>query len=67
MCQINAPKRNQMNTHPVDERISYVHCENDQFDQEERRYAPCNVLQVDYHWKTNEDTTVSPRIMRICH
>ena len=67
MCEINVAKRNQMNTHSVNEGISYVHCEDDQFDQEEGRCAPCDVVKTDYYWKTNEATTVSPWIMYICH
>ena len=50
MCKINSTEEDRMNTRPVDERTSCFDSEDDQFDQKERRSAPCNVTKANCYW-----------------
>ena len=63
---INDLEGDRTHTRSVDERTSYVHCENDKLNQKKGRSAPCDVAQTNHYWNEDEAATLSSRLMCIC-
>ena len=65
MCEVNASEEDKTDTRSTNEKTGCLYSEDDQFDQKERRSAPCDVTKTNSYWQEDNVATITTRIIRV--